>query len=411
MSYEPSHRKPPRQERWPNATPGEGWPAYQEHGDGEQSWASADALAGTRNGYATASNGAAFGGRADAWGGRTATAEYGGTWDGRGARYDEPAGGYRAARNGYGTTTTARPAAGDGYADGFDGAADGYDPGGYGAADGYSPGGYGSGGYATDGYASGGYAADGYAAERYGADRYGSGGYAADGYAADEYGQAQDHSRAERGWDGYAQPGHEFTAPVGYQEQDEYPALEPGTSAVLVAPDTLGEWWRRPAGTGRELSRGLIVGALMGILAAAVAIGVATFAAAFVRPQASPASVLGNIFVNRIPAALKHSVMTHFGAHARTVLLLGMYIALGLIAMVLGCTARRNPSVGVAGIASFGLLAAFIVITRPESRASDVIPSAVGAVAGMMALLWLARASAPGAEPQPAYSSGRRRTR
>jgi len=370
MSYEPSHRKPPRQERWPNATPGEGWPAYQEHGDGERSWASADALAGTRNGYATASNGAAFGGRADAWGGRTATAEYGGTWDGRGARYDEPAGGYRAAGNGYGTTTTAWPAAGDGYADGFDGAADGYSPGGY-AAD----------------------------------------GYAADGYAADEYGQAQDYSQAERGWDGYAQPGHEFTAPVGYQEQDEYPALEPGTSSVLVAPDTIGEWWRRPTGTGRELSRGLVVSALMGILAAAVAIGVATFAAAFVRPQASPASVLGNIFVDRIPAALKHSVMTHFGAHDRTVLLLGMYIALGLIAMVLGCTARRNPSVGVAGIASFGLLAAFIVITRPESRASDVIPSAVGAVAGMMALLWLARASAPGAEPQPAYSSGRRRTR
>jgi len=381
MSYEPSHRKPPRQERWPNATPGEGWPAYQEHGDGERSWASAEALAGTRNGYATASNGAAFGGRADAWGGRTATAEYGGTWDGRGARYDEPAGGYRTARNGYGTTTTAWPAAGDGYADGFDGAADGYDPGGYGAADGYV------------------------------AERYGSGGYPTDGYVADEYGQAQDHYPAERGWDGYAQPGHEFTAPVGYQEQDEYPALEPGASSVLVAPDTIGEWWRRPAATGRELSRGLVVGALMGILAAAVAIGVATFAAAFVRPQASPASVLGTIFVDRIPAALKHSVMTHFGAHDRTVLLLGMYIALGLIATVLGCMARRNPSVGVTGIAAFGLLAAFIVITRPESRASDVIPSAVGAVAGMMALLWLARASAPGAEPQPAYSSGRRRTR
>jgi hypothetical protein len=181
---------------------------------------------------------------------------------------------------------------------------------------------------------------------------------------------------------------------------------------VLVAPDTLGEWWRRPdTGAGRDLGRGLVVGAVMGILAAAVAIGVATFAAAFVRPQASPASVLGSIFVDRIPAALKHSVMAHFGAHDRTVLLLGMYAAIGLIAMVLGCMARRSPSVGVAGIAAFGLLAAFIVITRPESRASDVIPSAVGAVAGVIALLWLARASAPVAELQPAYSGGRRRTR
>jgi hypothetical protein len=370
MSYEPSHRRPPRQEPWPNATPGEGWPAYQQ-GDGERSWASEDALAGSRNGYASASNGYgaasngygdASGGFGQAWGGRTAPAEYG--YGRAPARYEEPASGYWAGGNGYGATTTAYPAAGDGYADGFDGAADGY------VADGYT------GGY-TDGYS-----------------------------------QAQDNYQDGQSWDGYAQPGHEFTAPAGYQEQDEYPALEPGTSSVLVAPDTLGEWWRQPeAGTDRNLGRGLTVGAVMGILAAAVTIGVATFAAAFVRPQASPASVLSSIFIDRIPAALKHSVMAHFGAHDQTVLLLGMYVAIGLIAMVLGCMARRNPSVGVAGIAAFGLLGAFIVITRPESRASDVIPSAIGAVAGVMALLWLARASAPTVELQPSYSGGRRRTR
>ena len=352
MSYEPSHRKPPRQERWPNATPGEGWPAYQQHGDGERSWASAEALTGSGNGYGAASNGYgdAFAGRTDAFAGQTdAFAGRTDAWGGR--------------------TTTAWPAAGDGYADGFDGA----------PADGYGPDGYG-----------------------------------ADGYGADGYGQGQEYYQDQRGWDGYAQPGHEFTAPVGYQQQDEYPALEPGTSSVLVAPDTLGEWWRQPdAGTGRDLSRGLVVGAVMGVLAAAVAIGVATFAAAFVRPQASPASVVGSIFIDRIPATLKHSVMAHFGAHDRTVLLLGMYVAIGLIAMVLGCMARRNPSVGVAGIAAFGLLGAFIVVTRPESRASDVIPSAIGAVAGVMALLWLARASAPVAVAslRPAYNGGRRRTR
>lgn len=394
MSYEPSHRRPPRQEPWPNATPGEGWPAYQQ-GDGERSWASEDALAGSRNGYASASNGYgaasngygdASGGYGEAWGGRTAPAEYG--YGRAPARYEEPASGYWAGGNGYGATTTAypatHPAAGDGYADGFDGAADGY------VADGYV-----ADGYAADGYTGDGYAGDGYA-----------GGY------ADGYGQAQDNYQDGQSWDGYAQPGHEFTAPAGYQEQDEYPALEPGTSSVLVAPDTLGEWWRQPeAGTDRNLGRGLAVGAVMGILAAAVAIGVATFAAAFVRPQASPASVVGSIFIDRIPAALKHSVMAHFGAHDRTVLLLGMYVAIGLIAMVLGCMARRNPSVGVAGIAAFGLLGAFIVVTRPESRASDVIPSVIGAVAGVMALLWLARASAPTAALRPAYNGGRRRTR
>jgi hypothetical protein len=353
MSYDPSHRKPPRQERWPNATPGEGWPAYQE-GDGERSRAPADALAGGRNGSGAASNGSstashgygtASSGYGPPWGGRAATA--GDTWHGRApARYNEPASGYWPGANGYGAN-------------------------GYGATGG-------------------------------------------DGYGRRGYGQTQEYYQDGNGWDGYAQPGHEFSGPAADRKQDEYPALEPGVSSVLVAPDTLGEWWRQPqAGTGRDASRGLVVGAVTGILAAAVAIGVATFAAAFVGPRASPAAVVGDIFVDRIPAAVKTSVMAHFGAHDRTVLLLGMYAAIGVIAMVLGCMTRRNPSAGVAGIAAFGLLAAFIVVTRPESRASDVIPSAIGALVGVMALLWLARASAPvaAASLRPAYGGGRRRTR
>jgi len=326
ISYDPSHRKLPRQERWPNATPGEGWPAYQQ-GDGERSRAPADALAGGGNGSGTASNN--YG---PPWGGRATTA--GDTWHGRApARYNEPASGSWPGANGYGP---------------------------------------------------------------------------------DGYGQTQGYYQDGNGWDGYGQPGHEFSGPAGYEEQERYPALEPGVSSVLVAPDMLEDWWRQPeAGAGRDLVRGPVVGAVTGILAAAVAIGVATFAAAFVGPQASPTAVVGNIFVDRIPAALKNSVMAHFGAHDRTVLLLGMYATIGVIAMVVGCMARRNPSAGVAGIGAFGLLVAFIVVTRPQSRAGDVIPSAIGAVAGVMALLWLARASAPVATAslRPAYGGGRRRAR
>jgi hypothetical protein len=340
MSYDPSHRKLPRQERWPNATPGDGWPAYQQS-DGERSPASADALAGGGNGSGTASNG--YG---PPWGGR-ATAG-GDTWQGRApAQYNEPASGYRPGANGYG------------------------------------PDGYGLDGYDANGYDAG-------------------------------YDQTQEYYPDGNGWDGHARPGHEFSGRAGYEEQERYPALEPDVSSVLVAPDMLEDWWQQPdAGAGRDLGRGPVVGAVTGILAAAVAIGVATFAAAFVGPQASPTAVVGNIFVDRIPAALKNSVMAHFGAHDRTVLLLVMYAAIGVIAMVLGCMARRNPSAGVAGIGAFGLLAAFIVVTRPQSRAGDVIPSAIGAVAGVMALLWLARASAPVATAalRPAYGGGRRRAR
>ena len=400
MSYEPSHRKPPRQERWPNATPGEGWPAYQQGDDG-RARESAAAYAGSRNGHGAATNGygatsngygatsngygatgngygAATSGYSDTWGGRGTTSNgYSDAWGG-GARYSDPGSSYRAAGNGNGGTTTAYPTfgdgyAGDGYADGFDGAADGY-AGGY--AD--TAGGYG----ATEGYQETGNGYQGY-----------------------------------DGWDGYAQPGHEFTGSAGYLAQEEYPALEPAGSTVLVAPDTMGEWWRQGDGgdgAGRDLAhRGPVVGAVMGFLAAAVAIGVATFAAAFVRPQASPVSVVSGVLLDRLPATLKAHLMAHFGAHGQTVLLLG---AIGLIAIVLGLMARRNPSIGVAGIAAFGLLGAFVAATRPASRVSDVIPPAIGVVAGIMALLWLARASAPLlAAPvrssRPGYGGNRRRAR
>ena len=349
MSYEPSHRKPPRQERWPNATPGEGWPAYDQ-GDGGRTWESAAAFAGSRNGYG------------DARGGRGTT------------------------RNGYGDARGGRGEAryGDeryGYADQ---------------------------GYADQGYADQGYADQGYRVAGHG---YGGHGYAGDGYADSfDYAQAPYGSG---GWDRHEQPGHEFTGSAGYLPRDEYPELAPAASSVLVAPDTMGEWWAEPSqdDDGDLGSRGLVVGAVTGFLAAAVAIGVATFAAAFVRPQAAPVSAVGGIFSDRIPATLRTAVMAHFGANGTTMLLLG---AVGLVALVLGCLARRNPSAGVAGIAAFGLLGAFVVITRPESRPSDVIPSVIGALAGIMALLWLARASAPdpkAASPRPAYGGGRRRTR
>ncbi len=135
---------------------------------------------------------------------------------------------------------------------------------------------------------------------------------------------------------------------------------------------------------------------MTGILAAAVAIGVATLGAAFVGPQASPVAAMGGVLVDRIPAALRTVAVEHFGTHGKTVLLFGV---IGLIAVVIGCLARRSAAIGVAGLAALGLLGAFVVITRPASHASDVIPSIVGGLVGVIAFAWLARAAAPVAPP------------
>ena len=210
-------------------------------------------------------------------------------------------------------------------------------------------------------------------------------------------------------WDGYAQAGQEFTGSAGYLGQDEHPGVGSGASSVLVAPDLRGEWWQQPDGgdrAGRDVGRDqVIIAAVTGFLSAAVAIGVATLAAGFVQPQASPANLIGGVLLDRLPAGLKDMVTAHLGAHGGTVLLLGV---IAVVAVMLGYAARRNASLGVAGLAAAGLLGAFVAITRPESRTIDVIPPAIGVAAGIIALLWLTRMSAPLMSSRAAEGSRRR---
>jgi len=171
---------------------------------------------------------------------------------------------------------------------------------------------------------------------------------------------------------------------------------------------------RERQGHDRDQPRGgLLVGAVTGFLAAAVAIGAATLAAAFVRPQASPVIAVGGAFIDRTPSAVKNFAVEHFGENDKTMLLLGMYTAIAVLAMVIGCLARRNAAIGVGGIAAFGLFGAFVAITRPESQPTDVIPSVIGGLAGIAAYAWLAWASAPAEPATPtrhAHAGGRRRT-
>ncbi len=499
MSYDPSHRMPPPQERWPQATPPAGWPSYRdgedyrdgEHADSRYAADRQDAYAATagyrrqagyqaapggpggrayqsalatdtfppaRNGYGSAVGYGSADDYGDARDGHGWTADgygsngYSDTADGHGYAgagggnsygtggypgggyaggingyamaaddFAEAADGYGGTRNGYAATGTVGgyPSAVDGYADAgdsFAGTADRYSRtgSGYGqAADEYvsdasgydwSDNGYGS---TTDGYAG---AVDGYASA--------TGGYggATAGYA----GAVDAYARAADGYagtpDGYAGARDDFSGSAAYLGPGSY--TEPGLSDPrLVAPDAGVDpyRWRADQDARREAGRrGLGVGAVTGFLAAAVAIGVSTLAAGFLRPQASPMAALDSVFIDRTPAALKNVALQHFGTHGRTVLLLGMYAALAVLAVGIGLLARRAAASGVACLAAFSLFAAFVTITRPGGRISDVAPAVIGGIAGIAALLWLMQASAPPQRVAPvrhARGGTRRRAR
>ena len=224
--------------------------------------------------------------------------------------------------------------------------------------------------------------------------------------------------------DGFAEP--DFAGSAAYLGPGSY--IEPGLAdpmladpmladPMLAAPDTGVDpyRWQADRDQRREARRrGLGVGAVTGFLAVAVAIGVSTLIAGFIRPQASPMAALGSVFIDRTPAALRNVALHHFGTHGRTVLLLGMYAAIAVLAVGIGLLARRGAAPGVAGLAAFSLLAAFVTMTRPGGRVSDVAPAIIGGMAGVAALLWLMQASAPSqrAVPlRPARGGARRRTR
>jgi hypothetical protein len=382
MSYEPSHRRvPPRQARWPRATPQEGWPAYLR-GDGDQARELQARELQARELQARELQARELQAR-ELQARELQAADHGG-WA----------------------------------ADAFTGAADGFGvPHGFGVPDGHRDG--------RDGYA---WAGNGYErdyAEMAGEDAGGrtshpwnENGHDGYGWARPGYGEARNGNggtwNGYGGHDGYA--GDAFPGSAVFPDQlDRGEFAEPRPSGpLLIAPDTIGEpgWLREESeAPRRERDRSQpIIGAVTGFLAAAVAIGFATLAAAFVRPQASPVIAVGGAFIDRTPPALKNFAVEHFGENDKTVLLAGMYVAIALIAVAVGCLARRRGvAIGVAGIAAFGLFGAFVAITRPESRPTDVIPSVIGGIAGVIALLWLDRRAAPLAPLQPGRGGGRRR--
>lgn len=226
------------------------------------------------------------------------------------------------------------------------------------------------------------------------------------GYQEQNYGGYQ-----EPAYGGYQEPAYGGSVwgpanPPSYPPGPTLPASHP-SGPMLRAPDEQG-WNDFGPGTGRQETPpkppGRFVGGTMGVVAAGLAIGIATLAAAFFRPQASPIIAVGEWFIDHTPSWLKEFAIQKFGEHDKTMLLLGMYVTIAFLAIGIGVVARRRITIGVVGLAVFGLLGAYIAYTRPASKFSDVVPSIIGAAAGVAALLWMGQAAGvpeltPGGRP------------
>jgi DMSO/TMAO reductase YedYZ molybdopterin-dependent catalytic subunit len=170
------------------------------------------------------------------------------------------------------------------------------------------------------------------------------------------------------------------------------PTAYQGLEGYLNGPGSDG---RTAAGGWRRRGRGFLTGIVTGLLAGGVGIGVAILAAAFVRPQASPVIAIGDAVLGRASSGVKTFAIQSFGESYKLILVAAIYGVIAVLAMAIGLLARRRLAGGVTGMAALGAFGAFVALTRPESHATDVIPSLIGAAAGVAALVLLVRAGSP----------------
>lgn len=152
----------------------------------------------------------------------------------------------------------------------------------------------------------------------------------------------------------------------------------------------------------RELTR-IGLGALVGLIAAGSALGVGELVAAFVRPEAAPVIAVGNKFILLTPESLKEFAIRHFGSNDKNVLLSGIYVAIAVLAVVLGRLAIRWLAAGLLGLLAFGAVGIWAASTANAARSTDVVPTIVGTVVSLMVLTALVRWQGTGNQwPLPA---------
>ncbi len=147
-------------------------------------------------------------------------------------------------------------------------------------------------------------------------------------------------------------------------------------------------------------------GAVVGLVSAGAALAVGELVAAFVRPEASPVIVVGNRFILLTPEPVKRWAIRYFGTSDKTALLTGIYVVIGVFAVVVGRLALQRLAYGLLGLGILAAIGVYAALTTHDARGGDVVPVIVGALAAAAVMRWLV-ALAERAEPDaPLPDSG-----
>lgn len=146
--------------------------------------------------------------------------------------------------------------------------------------------------------------------------------------------------------------------------------------------------------------------ALAGVAAGLVLVAVAELASLLFSASSAPFVAVGGAFVDLIPGALKDVVVALFGTADKLVLFLCMGVVYLALTAGIGLLGVRRIGDAVLALTALGVLAAVVVMTRPENAPASMLPTLLGTAVGAPALLLLLRGAAR--EREPGDGAGRR---
>ncbi|MCK0174906.1 MULTISPECIES: molybdopterin-dependent oxidoreductase [Mycobacteriaceae] len=123
-----------------------------------------------------------------------------------------------------------------------------------------------------------------------------------------------------------------------------------------------------------------------GIAAAAVALGVTELVAAFFGPAADARTAVGSAVIDATPGPVKEWAISTFGMADKLVLSLLVLLVIAVIAAVAGALETRRVPIGSVAIVAGGFAGCAAVVSRAGATGSDVIPTIVGTVCGVVVL-------------------------
>jgi DMSO/TMAO reductase YedYZ molybdopterin-dependent catalytic subunit len=138
-------------------------------------------------------------------------------------------------------------------------------------------------------------------------------------------------------------------------------------------------------GPGRRL--GFLLGALVGLLAGGAGLAVGELAAVFAGgAAAAPAVAVGQKAISLTPRPLEEFAIRNFGSNDKTVLLIGVYVAIALFSAAVGVVARHRLDVGSFLAAGFGAVGVLAAGTQSGASISTLFPSIFGGAAAVVTL-------------------------